>query len=486
MMRVTESLRGNWIYKGWMNLLPRLDLALGIAVGVLIGLSLAVLGPALTVGIMAVLVYAVILVKAPELPILAILVFSSGLLPRYLNRFINLGIGNFQISDLILLSLLGLTGFRIFAERGFHFRRTPLDLPVILYCIAVFFGMYTAVSQYGIEFSYTTYEARIMLSYSIFFAITQLLRTPQQIKRLVIGIFIIGLLVSTLLLLQVTTGFTIPFIPSLYFRADRLSRAYHPGFYAVFITMMMLVCYLANHRSSLRTLAIWAAVFVLGLSITISLGRNIVFSTLIALAVLGILLKGKERHRLALLLLAVILAASSLFGVLKVLNPNSALLAYPRALMGRLFNLVETNPLSPEETLLWRVEETNYAWQHIERHPLVGIGLFNPYRPVFFIGDTLQTYIHNGYLWVWLKTGLLGFIPFVVIIFGFILHGFLKWRSVQDPFLRAIALGAPLIIFAMTFSNTVAPIFIEGFNLAFFAVTIGIGESILAMKEDTQ
>ncbi|NOH01924.1 MAG: O-antigen ligase family protein [Chloroflexi bacterium] len=466
--------------------MPRLDLALGVAAGALVGLSLIALGPLLTVGVVLVLIYVVILVKAPELPILAILVFSSGLLPRYLNRFVNLGVGNFQISDLILLSLLGLTGFRIFAERGFTFRKTPLDLPVMLYCFAVIFGMYTAVSQYGIEFSYTTYEARIMLSYSIFFVITQLLRTPQQIKRLVIGIAIIGLTVSTLLLLQVTTGFTIPFIPSLYFRADRLSRAYHPGFYAVFITMMMLVCYQSTHKSNLRTLALWLAVFMLGLSITISLGRNIVFSTLIALAMLGILLQGKERRRLALLILAIILVAASLFAVLKVLSPNSALLAYPRALMGRLFNLVETNPLSPDETLLWRVEETNYAWQHIQEHPLVGIGLFNPYRPVFFIGDTLQTYIHNGYLWVWLKTGLLGFIPFVVFIFGFILHGFLKWRSVQDPFLRAIALGAPLIIFAMTFSNTVAPIFIEGFNLAFFAATIGIGESILALKEDTQ
>lgn len=484
-MHITEDLRGAWNIKGWKRNLPHMDLPVGITAGVLIGLCLLILGPLPTIGILLVPILLVILFKAPELLLLAMLVYTSGLTPSQFNPYINLGVGHFQISDLILISMLGVAGFRIVTERSFQFRKTPLDWAIILYCLAVFWGIYTSVTQYGTTFSDTTYEARIMLTYSVFFAVTQLLRKPDQIKRLVIGIFIIGMIVSVLLILQVLTGFNLSFVPSSYFRVDNLTRAYHPGFYAVFITMMMLVSLIAARKMELRTLSLWLAVVMLGLSITISLGRNIVFSTLIAIGTLVILLRQAERRRLILSIFAIVFIAALLFGILGALNPSSALLAYPSALMGRLFHLVETDPLSPNETLLWRVEETGYAWDQIEEHPFFGIGLFTPYRPPFFEGDTLQAYIHNGYLWVWLKTGLIGLLSFLFLIFGFVLHGFLNWKKVQDPFLRSITLGASLIIFAMAFSNFVAPILIESFNLAFFAVTIGIGESILAMKSES-
>jgi O-antigen ligase len=484
-MRITETLRGNWNIKGWKGNLPHMDLPVGVTAGVLIGLFLLIAGPLPTIGLVLLPILLVMLFKAPELLLLAILVYTSGLIPSQFNPYINLGVGHFQVSDLILISLLGVAGFRIITERGFQFRKTPLDWAIILYCLAVFWGIYTSVTQYGTRFSHTTYEARIMLTYSVFFAVTQLLRKPEQLKRLLIGIFTIGLILSALLILQVSTGFNLPIVSSSYFRGDTLTRAYHPGFYAVFITMMMLVSLMAARKIDLRTLALWLAIFMLGLSITISLGRNIVFSTLIAIGMLAILLRESERRRLILSILVIVFIAVSLFGILSALYPSSALLAYPRALMERLLHLVETDPLSPDETLLWRIEETGYAWQHIAAHPFVGIGLFNPYRPPFFEGDTLRAYIHNGYLWVWLKTGLMGLLPFLFLIFGFVMHGFLGWKKVQDPFLRSITLGASLIIFAMAFSNFVAPVLIEGFNLAFFAVTIGIGESILAMKNET-
>lgn len=484
-MRITKSLRGTWNIKGWKGNLPRMDLPVGMTAGVLIGLFLLTLGPIPTIGILLFPILLVMLFKVPELLLLAMLAYTSGLIPSQFNPYINLGVGHFQISDLILISLLGVAGFRIFTERDFQFRKTPLDIPIILYCLAVFWGIYTSVTQYETKFSYTTYEARIMLTYSVFFVVTQLLRKPEQLKRLIIGIFIVGVVVSALMILQAITGFNLSFVPSSYFRASSLTRAYHPGFYAVFITMMMFISLLAVRKTGIRTLALWLAIFILGLSITISLGRNIVFSTLIAIVTLVILLRGEERRRLILSILAIVFIAVSLFSVINVLKPSSALLAYPRALMGRIFNLVETDPFSPDETLLWRVEETGYAWNQIKVHPFVGIGLFNFYRPPFFDGDTLQTYIHNGYLWIWLKTGLIGLIPFLCFILGFVLHGFLSWKKIPDPFLRSVTLGASLIIFAMAFSNFVAPVLIEGFNLAFFAVTIGIGESILAMKSET-
>lgn len=139
--------------------------------------------------------------------------------------------------------------------------------------------------------------------------------------------------------------------------------------------------------------------------------------------------------------------------------------------------------LSPEETLAWRWKEIQYAWMQIVQNPIFGIGLKTPYRPAFYKGDQLTTYIHNAYLWIWLKTGLLGLVAFLWLSVRFLVRGFQHWRDSEDHFLRAVTLGFTLAYLALTISDLVAPSFVQGWSLAICAAIMGVNEVAFAQSE---
>ena len=140
---------------------------------------------------------------------------------------------------------------------------------------------------------------------------------------------------------------------------------------------------------------------------------------------------------------------------------------------------------SPEETLDWRWREILYAWPTILQNPILGIGLHTPYRPPFFSSDKLTAYIHNAYIWLWLKTGILGLISFLWLSYRYLLRGLKFWKGVQDSFLGAAMLGFTLAYLAMMFSNLVAPILVQNWSIAMFGVILGINEVIILLNHPT-
>jgi len=466
--------------------LSRWDIFAAALAGLVTGLLLVVVGPTLTLALLFAIAFLFILFKTPEVVILLLLLFTSGLLSPSWNPRLNLGVGHFGLSDLLLIALLGVTVLRLLAERDFRLRPTPLYVPLGLLCLAVFGGMLTAVLEHGVRFSDTTYQARIMLYYALFFVVANIVRTRRQARWLVYGVFAIGIVTAVLIVAQIVFGFSVPLVFAVYFKPDLLVRAYHPGFFAVLMTLMTLVCLLAVERPLRQVAWTWLAVFVLAASIMVSLGRNIVVSTLLAMIVLFLLLRPPQQTRLARSMAIILTIAILTFSILQLVAPSMPLLAYPNALLERFVHLFVTDPLSPDETILWRVKETGFAWEQIVQSPITGIGFQTAYRSDFFKGDVLQNYIHNGYLWVWLKTGLLGLIPFLWFFLAFLTRGFRQWRHVRDETLRAASLGFTLVIFAMMFSNFVAPLLVADFNIAFFAAGMGFVEAVSALERESE
>lgn len=481
-MRITEALRGNWNFKGWKGLLPRMDFLMGGVAGLLTGLSLIYLGPFPTIAMVAGIAYLVILIRAPEIPILILLAYTSGLLPSQYNPYFGLFVGRFQASDLILLSLLALTITRVFAEPSFRIRKSPVNLPLLLFCLSVCIGMGTAVIHHGVNFSHTTYEARILLYYALFFVVENLVRNRTQLKRLIWGVFVIGFCTALLIVLQ-----TISFIS--FFQTDSssssqlLQRAFHPGFNSILMTILAFVCLLGEKSRFSKEVWIWFALLILGSSILLSLGRNIILSISITLLVLLLIMEKHRRIRLIKSLLILVLASLCAFNLLRILAPSAEILDYPQALADRFVHLFTTDPLSSKETLLWRIQETQYAWEKIIESPFLGIGLKTEYRPEFYEGDSLTSYIHNGYLWLWLKLGLPGLISFLWMLLAFLLHALRYWKNISDQFIGLSSLGFVMAIFAIVFSNFVAPGFVSHFNLAFFAAGMGVFEVSLALEK---
>jgi cell division protein FtsW (lipid II flippase) len=88
--------------------------------------------------------------------------------------------------------------------------------------------------------------------------------------------------------------------------------------------------------------------------------------------------------------------------------------------------------------------------------------------------------IHNAYLSIWLKTGLLGLLSFLCLSFRFLVRGLRHWRDAQDGFLRAVTLGFALAYLAMMISNLVTSSFVNHWNLAIYGVILGINEVVFA------
>jgi hypothetical protein len=205
---------------------------------------------------------------------------------------------------------------------------------------------------------------------------------------------------------------------------------------------------------------------------------------------LGFLSNG-ERLRLLKRLIPAMIAGLLLLGTLIVVQPSRVeRIGY--VLADRLGSLMH-DPLKNENSLKWRVIETHYALLQINRHPLLGVGLANQYRPpmiseegVTLYNDWTSRFIENGYLWIALMMGLVGLLPFLWLCAAYLLRVFRHQHEIRDDGLRAIYLGFGAAFLGMTACNLATPFFVVGTRLVFFPLALAISEGILRLARENE
>jgi O-antigen ligase len=249
---------------------------------------------------------------------------------------------------------------------------------------------------------------------------------------------------------------------------------------------MAFVCLMAVREDRRRQLLPLVCVPVLGFGLVLTLDRNLVVSSAVSLGVLALLLRSRQMSRLAANLVVLAGALVGILCVLTMLGAESRFVAYYSALSGRMSSAASGRILSQQENLVPRWREIQFAWAQLVQNPIFGIGLETSYRPVFYPGDPLTNYIHNTYLWIWLKTGLAGLVAFLWFSIAFLARGFRHWREVKDGVLRAAALGFALAYLGMMLSSLVAPLLVSSWSVAVFGVVLGINESLFALAEESR
>jgi hypothetical protein len=460
-----------------------------LVLGGALGLAVLVPSPPLFLSGLVGLILLIATFKNPEIVILVVLCLVSDLVPTRFNAPIRLPVGTFHVSDLLLMWLLCVVVFRVFTDKTFPYVKTPLDKPVLLFFAAVVVAMGTSMFRFGMRLKEAQIEARVFMYYLAFFAVTNLVRTRLQLVRLVQGILAIGLLVAGTMIAQVMLGRSLLLMDSQVLRGRQLVRFFHPGEMMVYIPLITLTCDMAlgtrHQYHSLRSLSI----LVLGVGILLTLARNLLIAGTVSLAVLIFITRKLHRSGLVGDLLLTACIAVGVVGALTISGNESLLLSafrYLAAFLDRISHMFSATILTSEETLVSRWDEIRYAWAHIVEHPIFGIGLYRRYRPPFYVGDTLTRYVHNSYVSIWLKTGLLGLVPFLWLSVHFLQRGFRYWRDVRDRFLRAVTLGHTLAYLGMMISNLVGPTFVSNWSLAVFGVILGINEVILREIEPQQ
>jgi hypothetical protein len=445
----------------------------------------------LLIGLIGGIVFGLLTLRWPEFGILCLLALLSGLISLTWLPLLHFGPISLNISDMILILLLGLVFLRVTTESGFKLYSSPLMLPLFLFIGAFLLSAVNAVLIQGVDTNVVLRTVRVLILWIAFFPILQLVRDIQALRRLLIGLL---LLTGILLIGVLFPNKFEPFLPVEVRAAGTgaemysdFTRYYYAGDMVLYVMIPVTMASLAIIKKGNQ---LWR-IGLLGL-LLIWAFRTFFRQYWLTLFITCVLLIGffssSERIRLLKRLTPALIVGVLLLVMLLATQPNWVeRINY--VITDRLGSLLQ-DPFRREGSLQWRVIETRYALIKISNHPIFGIGLANRYRPPMENeADTMYSgwaakYVENGYLYIALMTGLVGLIPFLWLCVSYLVRVFRHQHEIQDDGLRAIYLGFGVAFLGMAACNIASPTFVIGSRLIFFPLAMATSEVILRLERE--
>ncbi len=444
----------------------------------------------LLLGLVGGLAFVLLTMRWTEFGILSLVALQSGLIYPGSLPALHLGPISLHIADIILFLLWGLVFMRATAQRGFVLYHSPLMLPLLLFIGAFMLSAVNAVFIQGVNANVVLRTVRVLVLWTMFIPTLQLVRDEPSLRRLLTGL----MLFSGILLLGVL--FPNRFSPFLYVEEANygtggrvysgLTRLYYSGDMLLYAMVPVTVASLAMLKKGNQ---LWRIV-LLGLLVywAFRTGYRQYWLTLAVICILILaFFSAPERLRLLRRMLPALLGGILLLGLLLVFQP--ARVEHVRFILADRLGSLLNNPIKSESSLQWRVMETRYALIQIERHPLLGIGLANKFRPPFASESDQNSYsewtskfLENGYLWIALMMGLVGLIPFLWLCAAYLIRVFQHQHEIRDDELRAVYLGFGIAFLGIAACTVVTPFFVIGSRLIFFPVSMAISETILRLE----
>jgi hypothetical protein len=339
-------------------------------------------------------------------------------------------------------------------------------------------------------------ETRVVTSYLMFFAVTNLIRDKRQIKLLIRGIIFLGLIVAMITIAQhffaqshvLTVGRIEDATVEGTERISDVARIVPPGLPMMMVGLAALfAAFVFEKGGTLRFFQLGS----LAMGLIVTFYRSSWAATGLTVLITGLMAKRDERKRLVVFclvtgLLAVVVIMASMS------RPESHGAKLLEVAYKRLITLFNSRTYEdPNSSLRWRDFEYKYALPHIISNPLIGIGLGAYYRP-FTLGkdwgseemsDTdeeeppdLRSWVHNGHVNILLKTGIFGYAGLMWFMINILARGFRYWRHMTDPYIRGVVLAITLTSQAILIICIVEPYFVEIAWTSVVGITAGINE----------
>jgi O-antigen ligase len=468
---------------------------LGMVILMSLGVGLAVIvstyyvdNVKLLVGLMGGIAFVLLTMRWPEFGILCLVALMSGLVSLTSLPLLHLGPVSLNISDIILMLLLALVFLRATTQRGFVLFGSPLTLPLLLFIGAIFFSALTAIFIYNVNANAVLRTVRMLGLWILFLPTLLLVRDEKSLRRL-----LIGMLILTFILL---IGILFPnrFAPLLPIEErdaatgaetySGITRVYFAGDMILYAMIPIMVASLATIK---KGNPLWRIIFLGFLLFWAyrTLFRNYWLTLLVVCILLVLFLSPQERTRLLKRMTWTVVASLLIAIVFTVTQPHQVeKIAY--VISDRVGSLLK-EPLKTEGSLQWRMIETYYALRQIKHHPVFGIGLANHYRPPMesegeMYSNWTYKYIENGYLYILVMMGFVGFIPFLWLCAAYLLRILRHHHEIKEESLRAVYLGLGAAFLGMLVCNFVIPAFVFGSRLIFFPLAMAISEIILRLE----
>ena len=326
-----------------------------------------------------------------------------------------------------------------------------------IFLAAVVGGVAVGVEN-GATLHTAAFDMRLMLFYAAFWpALAALIWGRQKVFKLVAASAVV---VVVLQILQVLVGpSTHLFVIAHSDLASTLSpeetgflRVRPPGLTTVYVVAAFALARIlwgpARHQ-----LAGWAMATVALTGVILSLNRNMLLGLALGLCVAALV--ARQRHRFVVLVATVGLTLSGF----ALVAQGSSLGSDP--VVSRIASITNYSGLK-QQTLNDRYYENTVALQRIRAHPIGGLGWGPDYGATLLISDygaldsTPRQFMHEQYLWIWMRAGLLGLLALIVML-ALGIHNGARWcrarHGKDDAWLGA---GVVISVVALAASSNVA------------------------------
>ncbi|MDN3515540.1 MAG: O-antigen ligase family protein [Candidatus Brocadia sp.] len=125
--------------------------------------------------------------------------------------------------------------------------------------------------------------------------------------------------------------------------------------------------------------------------------------------------------------------------------------------------MISYSAIESDNSLKWRVYETDMALKAIKKSPFIGYGLgYKYHEEKKFMFKDAGYYIHNNYLFLWMKMGCFGLVAMGFFIFGLIKEALFIYKNYnKNDILRGIAISTVCFTVARIPAAVVMPVFVE-------------------------
>jgi len=400
----------------------------------------------------------------------------------------------FSTLDLSVIFLLGLVVVNGLSDgRGQGFVRTALDWPVLLFFGAVVLSLFNAKYYLGTVQEFRNGIARTLMGYLLYFVFTNLIRTRQQLMRLVAGLFVIATVIASFMVAQQVVGPSVSLIPSearvynvtaLGQELVGVARVSPPG--SIIVYVMLFPAFILHVTPDYLKSRKWLSlipVVLFSVATLFTFDRNMWVGAIIASAAF-VLLSRLESSRFVLLVLVLVVAAIVAVFLVGVYFPR--IHSVVDAVFLRFDSLFAGDELVYDSSTQYRLDENKAAMPVIEEHPILGIGPMAKYREPWYSEDTGARYIHNAYLYILVDLGFAGLIPFIWFSLAHLIRGVTSWSHVQDPILKGLIISLSLSYIAVLVSNTVAPYSMMQYGVSITAGMLGLNAVAMRLASQTE
>ena len=476
------------------------QLIIAIMCGVLLGIFSLLVTPLWTLAILLGLVSVIAAIKRPEFALLAILALLSSVVADTRIPVINIGTGRIYITEPIVISLFIVILVRWLIEPNFKLAHTPLDLPILLFFGWAILSTIVALLQSQLQIELMIPEVRIVSYYLIFFTITNLITKERNLKLLIEGFFFLATLVSITVIIQYVFGVTTLILAGrvealwtagrAYGDVTRITDIVGEGTITVAIITKVVMLFISKPR--FKGWVEFIQWLIIGTAFVMNFNRAH-WTAAIGVGLLTVfLVRGIDRQRFITWLITFLLLLPLVY-IPIIINPDEKTSKFITASFDRLRSIVTNETLrgsSYVSTITWRNFEYQYAFPQIMNHPLLGLGLGARYRPMLAEIDHPdfdgRHFIHNGHVWVMLKTGLVGYFFLMWFCIARIARGFKYWRLIPDSRLRGYFMGFTLSFLALMFIATLHTTFMVLYWTPVIALSSGVNEVMIKLYVPNQ